>query len=137
MPFGNLLDEAERAGVFANANPIECWIGEGDAPEFVACQLQVESTPAIAAHDLDPDRLRLRVELEIERIEDRHAIDRRDAIAHEQADLLGERIRLDCFDHAGHGRGKVNPLQGNGTDYWHLESGNFRKSDDRAPAANA
>src|SRR4029079_16870364 len=83
----NLLDEAEWAGVLADANPVKGWIGEGDAPELIAWQFQVEPAAAIAAQDLDPDRLGLRVELEIERVEDRHAVDRGDAVAFEQADL--------------------------------------------------
>ncbi len=38
---GNLLDETERACVLADTDPIECGIGEGDAPEFVTLELKL------------------------------------------------------------------------------------------------
>ena len=78
---GDLLDETERAGVFADADPVERRIGEGYAPEFVALELQVIAEQDAGAFDVEDDVLRLRLKLEVERVDQRQPIDADDAIA--------------------------------------------------------
>ena len=100
-PLGDLLDEAERAGVLADPDPVEGRIGEGDAPELVALEVQIDPPDRPGPFDLEAYPLGLGVELEVERVLDRLGVDRgRPGPRFEDPEFVGERARRDRLDEA-------------------------------------
>src|SRR5215217_6138399 len=94
-PFGNLLDKAKWTGILANAYPIKGWIAEGDAPELVPFKLKLIAMCDTPLLDLERHMLRLCIELEVERVEHRVAIDRKNAVAGRNAKFGRQRARCD------------------------------------------
>jgi hypothetical protein len=116
---GNLLDETERAGVFAQTHPVEGGIAEGDAPVFVAFKREVVGSDLTVMLDVERHLLRLRLELEVECIEHRAAIDRDDPVSLLNAQLGRERARRHSGNHPGRARHQINASIGKGTQYGH------------------
>ena len=105
---GDLLDETERTGVFADADPVERRVGECYAPEFVALELEVIAEQHAGALDVEDDVFGLRLKLEVERVDERQSVDADDAIARLDPELHGQRCRRHRIDLPGDARGQVN-----------------------------
>ncbi len=88
--FGDLLDETEGAGVFADAYAIERRIRERDPPVFVPLKIELEQIDLIATCHFQRNRFGLGVELEIDEIDDRSAIDGDDSVSRMQSELIGK-----------------------------------------------
>ncbi len=81
--------------------------------------LYLEDVGLLAAHDLERDRLLGGVELEVDGVLQRLAVDGDDAVAREQADLVGEAARADGVDDAASIRLAV---LGRAADFGHASS---------------
>ena len=117
--FGNLLDETERTRVFAEPDAVKCRIGERDSPELVPFELEIMARDQVTAVDLEADRLRLRLELKIECVEQRFVVDRNDLIARLDTEFMGKRSGRNRRNHSPGLRGKIDTSIRQGTHEGH------------------
>src|SRR5690606_177956 len=118
-PLRDLLDEAEGAGVLAYADAVERRILEGDAPEFVSLKLQIEPEDGPFAVDVDDHMLRLRLELEVQRIHKWRAVHAEDPVTRLNPQLHREGKGRDCGDRSRHGRHEIDTTMRERADYRH------------------
>ncbi len=88
--------------------PSNVGIGEGYAPEFVTLELEVIAEQHAGALDVEDHVLRLRLKLEVERVDQRQSVDADDAIARLDPELHRQRCRGHRIDQPGNARGQVN-----------------------------
>jgi hypothetical protein len=116
---GNLLDEAERAGILAHAHAVKGWILERDAPELVALKLEVVAEDRSLTIDIDDDLFRLCLELEVERIDQWQAVHAKDAITRLNTKLHRERPRRDSGNGSRHAGHEIDAAMGERANDWH------------------
>jgi len=114
----NLLDETERAGVLTQPDAIERGIREGDPPVFIATQFEIKRFGVVAARDLETDRLGLRMELKVDEIDHRPAIDRHNTVARLESELIGQRTPGYASNETGFIGNEIDATICEGTDLW-------------------
>lgn len=93
----DLLDEAEGTGVLTHMNAVVGWLGKRDAPWLVKVALNLTLEQLAVALDFEDNLLDRRVELKVENVAQRMAVDLDDAISRLDADFGTERAGGDML----------------------------------------